>query len=73
MAIFKCVGYFYFHVPEGICFRKETSEADSFRHMEIKISYTLEDGHVGRNVWGGTVTADTVELHTDGNMARKTH
>jgi hypothetical protein len=20
MAIFKCVGYFYFHIPEGICF-----------------------------------------------------
>jgi hypothetical protein len=20
MAIFKCVGYFYFHMPEGICF-----------------------------------------------------
>jgi hypothetical protein len=19
MAIFKCVGYFYFHIPEGIC------------------------------------------------------
>jgi hypothetical protein len=41
--------------------------------MEIKISYTLEDGHVGRNMWCGTVTDDTVELHTDGNMACKTH
>jgi hypothetical protein len=20
MAIFKCVGYFFFHIPEGICF-----------------------------------------------------
>jgi hypothetical protein len=20
MAIFRCVGYFYFHTPEGICF-----------------------------------------------------
>jgi hypothetical protein len=20
MAIFRCVGYFYFHIPEGICF-----------------------------------------------------
>jgi hypothetical protein len=20
MAIFKCVGYFYFHIPEGLCF-----------------------------------------------------
>jgi hypothetical protein len=20
MAILKCVGYFYFHIPEGICF-----------------------------------------------------
>jgi ribosomal protein S27AE len=29
---------------------KKTSEADSFRHMEIKIYYTLEDGHVGRNM-----------------------
>jgi hypothetical protein len=29
---------------------KKNSEADSFRHMEIKIYYTLEDGHVGRNM-----------------------
>jgi hypothetical protein len=31
---------------------KKMSEAESFRHMKIKIkiSYTLEDGHVGRNV-----------------------
>jgi hypothetical protein len=29
---------------------KKTSEADSFRHMEIKIYYTPEDGHVGRNM-----------------------
>jgi hypothetical protein len=28
----------------------KTSEADSFRNMKIKISYTLEDGHVGRNM-----------------------
>jgi hypothetical protein len=30
--------------------RQITSEADSFRHMKIKISYTSEDGHVGRNM-----------------------
>jgi hypothetical protein len=29
---------------------QKPSEADSFRHMKIKISYTLEDGHVGRNM-----------------------
>jgi hypothetical protein len=30
---------------------KKNSEADSFRDMEIiKICYTLEDGHVGRNM-----------------------
>jgi hypothetical protein len=76
MAIFRCVGYFYFHVPDGTCFvdrhtperakltkktrtgkhkwkrtRKEkTSEADSFRNMKVKIPYTPEDGHVGRNM-----------------------
>jgi hypothetical protein len=26
--------------------KKKSSEAESFRHMKIKISYTLEDGHV---------------------------
>jgi hypothetical protein len=30
--------------------RKKSSEAESFRHMKIKISYTPEDGHVGRNM-----------------------
>jgi hypothetical protein len=105
MAIFKCVGYFNFHMPEGSCFAaflpfftwshsaqrnnkekasrqthtqettkltkennvrtkhkwkhaecdhlkkgEKSSEAESFRHMKIKISYTLEDGHVGRNM-----------------------
>jgi hypothetical protein len=86
-AIFKCVLYFYFHMPEGSNKEKanrqtytqetttkltkksstekhkwkhaecdhvrkkvKTSEADSFRHMEIKIYYTPEDGHVGRNM-----------------------
>jgi hypothetical protein len=29
--------------------RQKTSVTDSFKHMKIKISYTLEDGHVGRN------------------------
>jgi hypothetical protein len=29
---------------------QKTSEADSFRHMKIKIYYTPEDGHVGRNI-----------------------
>jgi hypothetical protein len=28
--------------------KKKTSEADSFRNMKVKISYILEDGHVGR-------------------------
>jgi hypothetical protein len=50
MAIFKCVGYFYFHIPEGICFagakynhvkekekKKTNSETDSFRNMKVKI------------------------------------
>jgi hypothetical protein len=128
MAIFKCVGYFYFHMSEEFCFAtffaffsrghtlhvsicvflwcflslillllalfkfsrqvlspfwtntharsnkfnlvkqtqkdtngnvqcentwkkgKKSSEAKSFRHMKIKISYTFEDGHVGRNM-----------------------
>jgi hypothetical protein len=26
------------------------SEADSFRNMKVKISYTPEKGHVGRNM-----------------------
>jgi hypothetical protein len=30
--------------------RQKTSEADSFRNIKIKISYTLEDGHMGRNM-----------------------
>jgi hypothetical protein len=30
--------------------RQKTSEADPFRNMKVKISYTLEDGHVGRNM-----------------------
>jgi hypothetical protein len=32
--------------------KEKTSKADSFRHMEIeiKIYYTLEDGHLGRNM-----------------------
>jgi hypothetical protein len=29
---------------------EKSSEAESFRHMKIKISYTPEDGHVGRNM-----------------------
>jgi hypothetical protein len=37
-------------MPEGICFAVFFalffSEADSFRHMEIKIYYTPEDVHV---------------------------
>jgi hypothetical protein len=30
--------------------QKKSSEAESFKHMKIKISYTPEDGHVGRNM-----------------------
>jgi hypothetical protein len=30
--------------------KKKGSEAESFRHLKTKISYTLEDGHVGRNM-----------------------
>jgi hypothetical protein len=35
------------HVQEKA---KKTSEADSFRNIKVKISYILEDGHVGRNM-----------------------
>jgi hypothetical protein len=52
---------------------KKTSEADSFRHMEIKIYYTLEDGHVGRNMYCKTLTTNTIQLHEDGNITCKTH
>jgi hypothetical protein len=30
--------------------QRVTSEADSFRIMKVKTSYTPEDGHVGRNM-----------------------
>jgi hypothetical protein len=30
--------------------RQKSSEADSFRHMKINISYAPEDGHVDRNM-----------------------
>jgi hypothetical protein len=30
--------------------RQKASEADSFRNIKVKISYTTEDGHVGRNM-----------------------
>jgi hypothetical protein len=60
MAIFKCEGYFYFHIPQRetnvqsvtMCKKrqKKNSEADSFMNMKIKISYTHEDGHVGQNM-----------------------
>jgi hypothetical protein len=30
--------------------KKETSEADFFRNMKVKICYTLKDGHVGRDM-----------------------
>jgi hypothetical protein len=43
VAIFKCVGFFYFRIPEGICFASFTCTY-SFRNMKIKISYTPEDG-----------------------------
>jgi hypothetical protein len=49
-------------------------------HMKIKISYTLEDGHVGRNMYCKrvttkckTVTTNTIKLHADGNITCKTH
>jgi hypothetical protein len=35
---------------------------------ENKISYTLEDGLVGRNIWRKTVKTNTIKLHADGNM-----
>jgi hypothetical protein len=34
----------------------ETSEADSFRNMKVKTSYTPEDGNVGRNMKCKTAT-----------------
>jgi hypothetical protein len=30
--------------------KKKPSKSDSFRNMEVKISYTLEDGHISRNM-----------------------
>jgi hypothetical protein len=30
--------------------RQKTNEADYFRIMKVKISYTPEDGHVGLNI-----------------------
>jgi hypothetical protein len=30
--------------------RQKSSEAESFRLTKMKISYTPEDGHVGRNM-----------------------
>jgi hypothetical protein len=35
---------------------EKTSEADSFKNMRVITSYTLEDGHIGRNVYCKTVT-----------------
>jgi hypothetical protein len=32
------------------CDHVKKSEAESFRHMKIRISYTPEDGHIGRNM-----------------------
>jgi hypothetical protein len=47
MAIFRCVEYFYFHIPEGIIFRNmKVKILPSFRNMKVKISYTPEDGDV---------------------------
>jgi hypothetical protein len=44
---------FYFHLKMvvrlkhvAVNLNEKSSEAESFRHMKIKISYTLEDGHV---------------------------
>jgi hypothetical protein len=31
-------------------FTSKTSQADSFKNMKVKTSYTPEDGHVGRNM-----------------------
>jgi hypothetical protein len=31
--------------------RQKSSEADSFRNIKVKISYILEDGHVGQNIF----------------------
>jgi hypothetical protein len=52
---------------------EKSSEAESFRHMKIKISYTPEDGHVGRNMLWKTVKTNTIKLHADGNITCKTH
>jgi hypothetical protein len=40
---------------------------------ENKISYTLEDGHVSRNMQWKTVKTNTLTLHADGNITCKTH
>jgi hypothetical protein len=50
---------------------KKGKEAESFRH--IKISNTLEDGHVGRNMKRNTVKTNTIKLHAGGNITCKTH
>jgi hypothetical protein len=110
MAIFKCIGYFYFHMPEGIWFAnrqthmqetttkltkkiskgnpqmetcrvwprekkraKKPAKQIFFRHMKIKTSYALEDGHVGRNTYCKKVTTNTIKLHAGGNITCKTH
>jgi hypothetical protein len=41
--------------------------------MEIKIYYTPEDGHVGRNMQCKTVTTNIIKLHAGGYIACKTH
>jgi hypothetical protein len=37
-------------IKHNTIYNTKTSEADPFRNTKIKTSYTLEDGHVGRNM-----------------------
>jgi hypothetical protein len=55
--------------------KAKSSEADSFRNMKIKISYTLADGHIGRKMWCKTVTTNIYNkaAHADSNITCKTH
>jgi hypothetical protein len=53
--------------------KKSKKPAKQIPSYEIKISYTLEDGQVGRNMLCKTVTSNTIKLHADGNITCKTH
>jgi glucose-6-phosphate 1-dehydrogenase len=41
--------------------------------LKIKISYTPEDGHIGRNMQCKTVKTNTIKLRVDSNITCKTN